>query len=86
MRNRVFHFGDGLVQRGLWDGLVQRGLSWFKNEEKGEAAAVEFKTLFRILKKHLADGNDIPCFFRELMAMEGRCRVWNHEIIFAAHS
>ena len=45
MQNRVFHFGDGLVQRGL---------SWFKNEEKGEAAAVEFKTLFRILKKHLA--------------------------------
>ncbi len=53
MQNRVFHFGDGLVQRGL---------SWFKNEEKGEAAAVEFKTLFRILKKHLADGDDIPCF------------------------
>ena len=45
IQNRVFHFGDGLVQRGL---------SWFKNEEKGEAAAVEFKTLFRILKKHLA--------------------------------
>lgn len=30
---------------------------------------MEFKTLFRILKKHLADGDDIPPFFRDLMAM-----------------
>lgn len=30
---------------------------------------MEFKTLFRILKKHLADGDDVPAFFRELMAM-----------------
>lgn len=30
---------------------------------------MEFKALFRILKKHLADGDDIPSFFRELMAM-----------------
>lgn len=30
---------------------------------------MEFKTLFRILKKHLADGDDVPFFFRELMAM-----------------
>ena len=68
----------------FWDGLVQRGLSWFKNEEKGEAAAVEFKTLFRILKKHLADGNDIPCFFRELMAMAGWktpfVRIWANQL------
>ena len=30
---------------------------------------MEFKTLFPIMKKHLADGGDIPYFFRELMAM-----------------
>ena len=30
---------------------------------------VDFKTLFPILKKYLADGDDVPCFFRELMAM-----------------
>lgn len=30
---------------------------------------MKFKTLFRILKKHLADGDDIPSFFCELMAM-----------------
>jgi len=29
---------------------------------------VEFKTLFPIMKKHLADGDDVPYFFRELMA------------------
>lgn len=29
---------------------------------------MEFKTLFPILKKHLADGDDVPYFFRELMA------------------
>ena len=32
-------------------------------------ANVEFKTLFPIMKKHLADGDDVPYFFRELMAM-----------------
>lgn len=30
--------------------------------------AVEFRTLFPILKKYLADGDDVPAFFRELMA------------------
>lgn len=30
---------------------------------------MEFKTLFSILKKHLADGEDVPYFFRDLMAM-----------------
>ena len=30
---------------------------------------MEFKTLFPILKKYLADGDDVPAFFRELMAM-----------------
>jgi len=30
---------------------------------------LEFKILFRILKKHLADGCDVPQFFRDLMAM-----------------
>lgn len=30
---------------------------------------MEFKTLFRILEKQLADGDDVPPFFRELMAM-----------------
>lgn len=30
---------------------------------------MEFKTLFPILKKYLADGDDVPTFFRELMAM-----------------
>lgn len=29
---------------------------------------MEFKTLFPIMKKHLADGDDVPYFFRELMA------------------
>lgn len=36
---------------------------------------VEFKTLFPIMKKHLSDGDDVPYFFRELMAMiKGTCR------------
>lgn len=30
---------------------------------------MEFKTLFPILKNYLADGDDVPAFFRELMAM-----------------
>lgn len=30
---------------------------------------MEFKKLFRMLKKHLADGDGVPSFFRELMAM-----------------
>lgn len=30
---------------------------------------MEFKKLFSILRKYLADGNDVPTFFRELMAM-----------------
>lgn len=30
---------------------------------------MEFKTLFPIMHKHLSDGDDIPYFFRELMAM-----------------
>ena len=30
---------------------------------------MEFKTLFPIFKKYLADGADVPYFFRELMAM-----------------
>lgn len=29
---------------------------------------MEFKTLFPILKKYMADGDDVPAFFRELMA------------------
>jgi len=30
---------------------------------------LEFKTLFSILKKYMADGDDVPDFFREIMAM-----------------
>lgn len=30
---------------------------------------MEFKILFQIMKKHLSDGNDVPYFFRDLMAM-----------------
>ena len=30
---------------------------------------MDFKTLFSILKKHMADGDDVPYFFREIMAM-----------------
>ena len=30
---------------------------------------MEFKTLFPILKKYLADGDDVPTFFRELMSI-----------------
>lgn len=30
---------------------------------------MEFKTLFLIMKKYLADGDDVPSFFRELMAI-----------------
>lgn len=30
---------------------------------------MEFKTLFPILKKYLADDADVPDFFRELMSM-----------------
>lgn len=50
------------------------GIEWFtavqhgSNLRKGENT-VEFKTLFPILKKYLADDADVPCFFRELMAM-----------------
>lgn len=47
--------------------MVHRGTPWYKNE-KG-LFAVEFKTLFSVLKKHMGDGDDIPYFFRELMAM-----------------
>ena len=36
---------------------------------KGVMASVEFKTLFDILKKYMADGYDVPQFFRELMAL-----------------
>ena len=47
--------------------MVQRGTPWYKNEEG--LLVVEFKTLFNVLKKHMSDGDDIPYFFRELMAM-----------------
>ena len=30
---------------------------------------MNFQTLFKILKKHMSDGDDIPYFFREIMAM-----------------
>ena len=30
---------------------------------------MDFKTLFGVLKKHMADGDDVPYFFREIMAM-----------------
>jgi len=30
---------------------------------------MDFKTLFNILKKHMADGDDVPYFFREILAM-----------------
>lgn len=36
---------------------------------KGVMANVEFKTLFDVLKKYMADGYDVPQFFRELMAL-----------------
>ena len=49
----------------VWCIPVRRGA----NQEKEYHANVEFKTLFSILKKHLADGDDVPYFFRELMAM-----------------
>ena len=55
-------------------GICDLGIEWFtavqqgSNLRKGEYA-VEFKTLFPILKKYLADGADVPYFFRELMAM-----------------
>ena len=50
--------------------VLQRSLefTWFK-PGRGGTAVVEFKTLFRILKKHLADGDGVPSFFRDLMAM-----------------
>ena len=55
-------------------GVCDLGIEWFtavqhgSNLRKGENA-VEFKTLFPILKKYLADDADVPYFFRELMAM-----------------
>ena len=45
--------------------LVHRGAIY----GKGVMANVEFKNLFEILKKHMADGYDVPQFFRELMAL-----------------
>ena len=30
---------------------------------------MEFKILFRVLKTHLSDGEDVPVFFREFMSM-----------------
>lgn len=40
-----------------------------KQERERRNAVVEFKTLFRILKKHLANGDDVPSFFRGFMAV-----------------
>ncbi len=45
--------------------LVHRGAIY----GKGVMVNVEFKTLFDILKKYMADGYDVPQFFRELMAL-----------------
>ncbi len=45
--------------------LVHRGAIY----GKGVIVNVEFKTLFDILKKYMADGYDVPQFFRELMAL-----------------
>ena len=45
--------------------LVHRGAIY----DKGVMANVEFKKLFEILKKYMADGYDVPQFFRELMAL-----------------
>lgn len=45
--------------------LVHRGAIY----GKGVMANVEFKKLFEILKKYMADGYDVPQFFRELMAL-----------------
>lgn len=45
--------------------LVHRGAIY----GKGVMTNVEFKTLFDILKKYMADGYDVPQFFRELMAL-----------------
>lgn len=49
----------------VWCVLVRCGANLGKECQ----TKVEFKTLFPIMKKHLADGGDIPYFFRELMAM-----------------
>lgn len=59
IQNGVSEFGDGLVH------LVHRGAIY----DKGVMANVEFKKLFEILKKYMADGYDVPQFFRELMAL-----------------
>lgn len=59
IQNGVSEFGDGLVH------LVHRGAIY----GKGVMANVEFKKLFEILKKYMADGYDVPQFFRELMAL-----------------
>ena len=55
-------------------GICDLGIDWFTAVQQGSNLrkgyyAVEFKTLFPILKKYLADGADVPYFFRELMAM-----------------
>ncbi len=47
--------------------MVHRGTSRDKSQ-KGDIV-VDFKTIFGILKKYLADGYDVPEFFRDLMAM-----------------
>lgn len=50
----------------VWCIVVHRGAKHIS--EKGRCVGVEFKTLFPILKKHLSDGQDVPDYFRELMA------------------
>lgn len=47
--------------------LVQRGTRWYKYTSEVRAA-MEFQTLFPILRKRLSDGYDVPLYCRELFA------------------
>lgn len=58
IQNGLLRFGEGLVHRGTSRDKSQKG-----------DIVVDFKTIFGILKKYLADGYDVPEFFRDLMAM-----------------
>lgn len=58
---KMGYSGLGMV----WYTVVRRGT----NSEKGWGIFVEFKEFFSMMKKRISDGLDVPCFFRDLVAV-----------------
>lgn len=49
---------------------VSFGSSWFIMVQNGRiCASWNLKIFFSILKKRISDGAEVPCFFRDLIAM-----------------